>query len=628
MNSHLRLRFSTLVLMTALAHSFASTASAAERELTAASIQQFFDTAFSVQRQEHEIVGAVVSVVHDGKVLFKAGYGFADLEARVPADPDRSLFRIASITKTFVWTATMQLVEQGRLDLDDPVQQHIDFPIPDTFDEPIRVWHLLTHTPGFEDLNVGTSVRRIEDVPSTRDFLMSQMPQRVRPTGEQASYSNYGTALAGYVIERISGQSWSDYVDAQILEPLGMASTNTQLGMPAALRQRHAKGYRYAGERFEATKFDYFGDTAAGHMSTTAADMTRFMLAHLNEGAYDGRRILRAETARQMHSPLFAPHPAIPPMLHGFYRADRGGIEMFGHGGDTNQFHSQLLLVPGERLGLFVSFNSDPGATARSRLTNAFVDHFFGTPFLPAAPADNAFEQPNLQQYAGSYLPLRRNQSNFERLAELTAGVTVDVSDNQLRLSGARSGCWLPLGHDLFRAQNSTEKLVFTRTDDGDVSHMLVSSPLGSMERVSGLASPRVQQICLVLVAVAALLALLRYTGRAFGRAADGGLPRSHLIAACGYGLLVLGSYGYLARALTGNTDEFLYGVPTGAHVAFIAMLINALLAVLIVLNAVTQWRQQLGTLAMRLGYSLLALTALLSLWIGYYFNLLSYLFR
>jgi CubicO group peptidase (beta-lactamase class C family) len=222
-------------------------AAAENPDLNRQNVAAFFDTAFSVQQKDHEIVGAVVSVVHDGEVLFKAGYGFADLEIRTPADPDESLFRIASITKTFVWTAIMQLVEQGRLSLDDPVDQYLDFSIPDVYGEPIRIRHLLTHTPGFEEKATDSRARTVEEVGPLKDYLIEAMPARVRPPGEQASYSNYATALAGYIIERITGQTWADYIDKHILGPLGMDSTNTQLVMKEGLKARHATSYKYRG---------------------------------------------------------------------------------------------------------------------------------------------------------------------------------------------------------------------------------------------------------------------------------------------------------------------------------------------------------------------------------------------
>ncbi|MEM7502894.1 MAG: serine hydrolase domain-containing protein [Pseudomonadota bacterium] len=343
----------------------------------AANVASFFDAALTTQTHDHEIVGAVVSVVKDGELLFKRGYGFSDLEARVPADPDRSLFRVASVTKTFIWTAMMQLRESGQLDLEADISEYIDFEIPATHEEPIRVWHLMTHTAGFEERAIGMSTRSLESLPTLRDYLVTLMPERVWAPGLYAGYSNYSSALAGYIVQEVSGQPWSDYVDEQILAPLDMTSTNTHASIPDELLARHAASYRYSGGQFVRMELQYMKATPAGVISTTADDMARYMIAHLNGGSYGEERILTEESVGKLQSALFSPVPGLPPMLHGFFADEQNGQFIVGHSGDINQFHSALRLLPEHNLGVFVSFNSDPASRARSNIFPAFVDHFF-----------------------------------------------------------------------------------------------------------------------------------------------------------------------------------------------------------------------------------------------------------
>ncbi|MBC8475771.1 MAG: serine hydrolase, partial [Gammaproteobacteria bacterium] len=355
--------------------------------ITAENVEAFFNTAFAVQQQEHSIAGAVVAVVYQGEPLFKAGYGYADIDQRIPADAEISLFRIASITKTFIWTAIMQLHEQGKLDINDDVNDYLtEFKVPDTFPEPIRIRHLLTHTPGLEESALGMSARNLEEMKPLAQYLQTNMPARVRPPGSHASYSNWGASLAGYIIEQISGQSWSDYVDANILTVLDMKSTNTQNELPEPLTKRHAKGYRFTNGEFIATPLEVLNDAPAGNMSSTADDMSRFMLAHLADGQYNGQQLLNAATAQEMQSILFDAHSKLPPLLHGFLGYHQNDQVIFGHSGDINQFHSDMALFPDLGLGLFVSFNSDPGAAARSNLVPAFVDYFFPRQYMREAP--------------------------------------------------------------------------------------------------------------------------------------------------------------------------------------------------------------------------------------------------
>ena len=597
----------------------------AAAQITAENVAAFFDTAFDVQRQDHELTGAVVSVVYRGEVLFKGGYGWADLEKRVPADPDRSLFRIASISKTFVWSAIMQLVEQGKLDLEDDVNNYIDFQIPATFEAPIRIRHLLSHTPGFEEKGIGSTTRTAEDLLPLGEYLATMQPARVRPPGEHVSYSNYGASLAGYIIERVSGLSWADYVDENILKPLQMNSTNTQSPLVADFSARHAIGYKYQAGRFVSIPFAFMHDAPAGHMSTTADDMTRFMLAHLNGGEFGEARILSEETTRQMQTPLFAPHDGISPVLHGFYRSDRNDQLVFGHGGDVNQFHSNMSLIPGHELGVFVSFNSDPGSAARSNLMDAFVDHFFPVAFLRAAPEAIAV---NLQDYAGEYIPLRANVSTFERLSILSDSLSISVRDDELLLIGRNTNRWRATAPDRFTACYTDRTMVFERAESGEVSHVLIDSPFGTYKRVNGLDAPGNIRMLMAFAVLVALLAVIGYSYRVFSREpVVKRLPAHDVFIGWLYALALVGLNAQLVLILTGSVDEFAYGVPLNVHINLLLINVNMLIGAAVIFLSIRQWVTGIVSLNARLRYSALALAAIVYLWIAYYFNILAYVF-
>lgn len=177
-----------------------------------AELESFLDGLFLQQMQDYHIVGAAVAVVKDGRMLFSKGYGYADLDNNIPVDPQATLFKLGSLTKLFTWTAVMQLAEQGRLDLDADVNHYLDFRIPGTYAQPITLKHLMTHTAGFEDLHTGMVTLDPKELAPPREWLVTHLPRRVRPPGEAAAYSNYGAALAGYIVMRSSGQSYSQYV--------------------------------------------------------------------------------------------------------------------------------------------------------------------------------------------------------------------------------------------------------------------------------------------------------------------------------------------------------------------------------------------------------------------------------
>jgi len=181
-----------------------------------AELEAFLDDLFAKDVEEYHIAGAAVAVVKDGKLFFAKGYGYADIENGIPVDPEQTLFSIGSVTKTFTWTAVMQLVEQGKLDLNADVNTYLDFRIPDTYPQPITLKHLLTHTSGFEQRLLGSLVTDPNDLMPVREGIISYMPARVRPPGEAAGYSNYNAMLAGYIVARVSGQPYDQYLQEHI----------------------------------------------------------------------------------------------------------------------------------------------------------------------------------------------------------------------------------------------------------------------------------------------------------------------------------------------------------------------------------------------------------------------------
>src|SRR5215468_7954854 len=278
-------------------------------ELTQADFETFLDALIPSQLRNRNIAGAVISVVKDGQVLFQKGYGFADVENRKPVLSDQTLFRPGSISKLFTATAVMQLVEQGKLDLDRDVNDYLDFSIPKTYPDPVTLRQLLTHTGGFEETLKNLFVAHGSDMKPLRTYLVNEMPARIFPPGKIPSYSNYGFTLAGYIVERVSGENFERYIENQILKPLRMNNSTFDQPLPAQLAPQMSKGYLSASKK--PRDFEFVQEEPAGALSTTAADMTRFMLAFLQDGAVDGVSILKPETVRQMEARQFEFHPML-----------------------------------------------------------------------------------------------------------------------------------------------------------------------------------------------------------------------------------------------------------------------------------------------------------------------------
>jgi len=371
-----------------------------------------------------DIAGAVVVVVKDGQVLTERGFGVSDVKTQAPVDPERTLFRPGSISKLFTWTAVMQQVEAGRLNLDQDVNAYLDFRIPPRNGKPVTLRDLMTHTPGFEE-----SIKHLfyegKGRPDLGAHLKAWVPARIFPPAEVPAYSNYGAALAGYVVERVAGEEFDAYVAHHIFQPLGMAHSTFDQPLPGPLVPDMSKGYLRGSE--DARPFEMVSIAPAGALSTTGSDMARFMIAHLQDGRYGDARILKPETARLMHAPQFSVIPAFAGMALGFYHEDRNGHVIIGHGGDTEAFHSDLHLFLNDGAGLYVSFNSagaDAAAPkARSLLLQGFADRYFPAPAGDAPTLASA--RHDAARMAGTYVWSRRSDSDFLRIAALVEQVHV-----------------------------------------------------------------------------------------------------------------------------------------------------------------------------------------------------------
>src|SRR6201987_3085503 len=282
-----------------------------EHPLEPTDLQAFFDGIFPLQLERSDIAGASVLVMKDGNVLLQKGYGFADLKTKKPVDPSTTIFRLASISKLFTWVSVMQLVEQGKLNLDTDVNHYLDFQIRPAFGKPVTLRNLMTHTSGFEETIDDVILTNPKRAVPLRDYLIENQPMRIYPPGEIPAYSNYGVGLASYIVQRASGEPFEQYVQEHIFAPLGMTHSSFYQPVQKSLADMPSEGYRGSTLK-PPLGFDIFNPVGAGGISSSAADMGRFGQALLNGGELDGNRILKPETLAQMWTPQFRASDQLP----------------------------------------------------------------------------------------------------------------------------------------------------------------------------------------------------------------------------------------------------------------------------------------------------------------------------
>lgn len=442
-----------------------------QHALTAEDLGPFLDGFMPLQLHRENIAGAVVLVVKDGKVLYAKGYGYADVEKKTPVTPGGTLFRPGSVSKLFTWTAVMQLVEQGKINLDENVNDYLDFKIPDTFAKPITMRNLMTHSAGFEESVKDLLEQRDRDDEKLREYLVTHRPERVYEAGTVPAYSNYGATLAGYIVQRVSGMPFDAYVEKNIFGPLGMTHSTFRQPLPAGLEPMMSSGYVLGSDK--AKGFEKIRVVPAGALSATAEDISRFMMAHLNGGEYEGARILQPATVALMHSAQFAADRRLPQMCLGFYEETRNGHRIIGHGGDTQFFHSDLHLMQDENLGFFVSYNSSGrGETdARGALFQAFMDRYYPYTVPAAVPQMDAVR--DAKMVAGEYILSRRPVTNVLSFTAFLENPTVTAgNDGTIRVDILKGldqvpKTWVEIGPLLYREKEGQELIGFTRDGAG-----------------------------------------------------------------------------------------------------------------------------------------------------------------
>lgn len=401
--------------------------------MTTEDLGMFFDEHVLREMVKADVAGTVIAVVKDGKLLFARGYGYADVEHKTPVAPSGTMFRIASISKVVTYTAVMQLVERGKIDLDADVAIYLDFPIPPAFGKPITMRNLMSHTAGFEETVRG---RWVEQFGSMREYLVQQMPRRLFAPDTVPAYSSYGTTLAGYIVERVSGQAFDTYIDRHIFAPLGMQNSSFAQPLPPRLAPLLSNGYETGSG--PSHPFDTAQVSPAASMSSSAMDMARFMMAHLGGTDASGPSLLKPATLAQMHSVQFRHHPASPGITLGLYEMDLVAPKVIGHTGDIPNFHSAMYLLPDQRVGLFVAQNTEAGAAMRSALLRHFARRYLA-PQQAAAPPRHAAANES-EQLQGSYRTSWRFDSSPLSLRDLLGQETVRVITPGMLVIGAQVG--------------------------------------------------------------------------------------------------------------------------------------------------------------------------------------------
>ena len=591
-------------------------------------VEAFVDGVVKPLMAEGHSPSGVFALMKDGRVILRKGYGWQNVELGIPVDPHTTLFRPGSISKLFTWVSVMQLVEQGKLDLDNDINVYLrTFQIEDTYPgNPVTLRHCMTHTPGFEDGFLGYLI--IEDperIIPLSEALKRYQPARVNPPGKIGAYSNYCTSLSGLVVANVSGLSFSEYVKRNIFDVLGMKSSSFDEPLPERLNRNMAVAYKYESGRYVARPYELITNFGpAGALAASADDMLIFGSALLNGGSNEYGRILQVESLDEMRMNQFTYDKRVKGIGLGFLHYPWGNTDTFGHDGGTTAFFSHLGITPSASLVVFSSFSGPGGGKVHATLVRQFYQEFFELAIQrEEPPVDDARE--GFQRYSGTYLSWRGSFSKVEKLVGLVAQVNVSPDGNAgLMIGDSR---FTAIEQNLFRNLENSDLIAFQENKQGEiVGYVRNGQTYASMYKASGYASGSVNFGMLGLSALVFAAVFLRFLYQRERRqsfsVAERVVNRAIVLASVSH-LWVL-VFGGVVIVVVG--DQFMAGIPSLFKFWLVFPIVASLASLYLLFQGVVVWKDGLlAGIFERSRYTLVTACSLFMVWFYYYWNILGF---
>ena len=595
-------------------------------------VESFIDGVIASKMHNKNIAGATLCIIKDGGIIIKKGYGYSNYSERTLVNPDETLFRIGSVSKLFVWLAVMQQVERGNLDLNRDINDYlVDFKIPNTFEGPITLTHLMSHTPGFEDKLIKLFTLDPNEIKPLSEILKNEIPARIRPAGLHASYSNHGTAIAAHIVEIVSGMSWDDYVEKNIIFPLGLKSTTFRQPLPESLAPFMSHGYKYVAGEMVEKPFEIIPLSPAGAATTNASDMAVFMQMILNRGSYNGVEILDTATFNLMMKPVMFHAEGVNPCRFGFMDVSHKGVKIIGHGGDTFWFHSLIALIPDQDLGLFLSFNTDGGGGTYVEVFDKLFDQFLVENFEPLPAIKLATE--DLKKFEGEYMVNRYPHNDYLKLISLMARFKITSQEEKLKIrKDGKTEYWLPVGELLFQKENEADLMAFELDANGNVKHAFDGRmAIYAFDRVNFFQSQGLHLAIFVSAIVLSLIVLLywpmvyfirkRYQPMSIAKRPLSFSSKSTAwIGALLYLVFIIG----IATAL-GDVEASVFSVPSSLKSILILPFILIVITLLMIYHVWLIWKYGGTRIRSRIFYTLLFVVNVLAIWQINYWNFLGW---
>lgn len=406
--------------------------------------------------KENEIPGASIALVNKDSVIWSGGIGYANYEDQEQATATQ-LFRVGSVSKSFVAMGILQLVEEGELSLNEKVQKlvpEIKIKNPWRETDPVRIKHLLEHTAGFDDMHFSEFINANDNprMPLEEALAITPASRVVRwKPGTRFSYSNPGYGVAGYIIEKVTGQRYEQYLKEQVLEPIGMDQSS--FTYTDSVQQQLVSGYR---DNYEPAEYQHIYLRPSGMLHSSANEMAQFVRLMLNDGDWNGQSIVEDSLLHRMETPmtsLAAKHGYKQGYGLGVKSSTAQGYSYLGHAGGIPGFSAQYMYFPEHNRGFVLLVNSMGGF---GEISDAITKYLLRDVPKPEPKPITELPSQKLVEYAGYYEMRSLRNQLFAPIALLLDGFTLNVARDTLKMSdfGGANHPLLPVSEHQFRRKD------------------------------------------------------------------------------------------------------------------------------------------------------------------------------
>ncbi|MGD1947825.1 MAG: serine hydrolase domain-containing protein [Croceivirga sp.] len=443
-------------------------------------LTNWIDTQFIKSLDSLHIPGATITLVHGDSIIHCKGYGLADIEKKIPVS-DSTLFGVASISKTFVGVSIMKLYEQGKLSLDKDINNYLtSIKVDYDYGRPITICNLLTHTAGIDESNLANRVKTEKEFVPLAQFLRDRLPPQISLSGEVLSYSNYGYALLGLIIEDISGLTFDEYVRQNILRPLEM--NRSSFKRQSIYQKDYAKSYTLKDDVLFAYSKGFPLQYPAVSLDASSSAMSNYISMLLKNGKYEGKIILDSVTVSKMFTSAFKHYEkAQNGWMYGFYEDYWKGLRIVQHDGDIDGFASTLVLIPEKELGMFIAINASSLTDKTNRhFIQKFVKNLLNKIFPKHSNSAIDNKKPQigsvvkpLKSFSGAYRHTRYANSTVEKLGlfiVIVPEIDIGLINDSILVLGNNERL-IPISNLTFFAEKQAKYVAFKENEDGDISY-------------------------------------------------------------------------------------------------------------------------------------------------------------